>query len=535
MSGIKFLDCTLRDGGYYNSWDFSEELVSCYLEAISHSGVDVIEIGLRSMKSSGFKGLFAYTPEDHIRNLKVPGHLKVAVMVNATELLAGRDLYDTLETLFPVNAEVSSVDIVRVACHLHEVKSALVAVDWLKNRGFVVGVNLMQVAGQPKDQILDLVRSVSRHPVDVLYFADSLGGMDPSDVVSLITLIREAWKGEIGIHTHDNLGLALKNTLTAIESGVTWVDSTVTGMGRGPGNARTEELAIEIAEIRKSNLSFLSLIRLVQSHFRPLQQKFGWGTNPYYYLAGKYGIHPTYIQEMLGDSRYNETDVLAVISHLRRVGGRSFSTSTLDSARSFYRSEGEGEWCPGERFNGREVLLLGAGPGAREHSSALEVYIRKVKPIVMALNTQSPVSDELIDFRVACHPVRLLADAEKLHSSRQPIIMPYSMVPSDVQDAYRQDRILDFGLGVQSEKFVFGMTHCVLPAPMVAAYALAIASSGKASRVLMAGFDGYGAGDPRSEQMQNILDRYESTLGACPILSITPTRYKMPLTSLYLL
>ncbi len=534
-SDLVFLDCTLRDGGYYNSWDFSEELVSEYLGAIAESGVNVVELGLRSKKAGGFKGMFAFCPEEYLSALPIPKNLQVGVMVNASELLESDDVGSALEDLFPQPAAESCVDLVRVACHLHEVPSVLVGISWLKNMGYQVGINLMQIAGRPKEDIVELARMVATTPTDVLYFADSLGSMDPEAVADTIRFLREAWSGPIGIHTHDNMGMALQNSLRAIDEGATWLDATVTGMGRGPGNAKTEELAIEIAERRSDPRALVPIFHLASEIFIPLQRKYGWGTNPFYYLAGKYGIHPTYIQEMLSDSRYDEADVLAVIDHLRRVGGRKFSASTLGTARSFYQGEAKGEWRPAESFYGREVLLLGSGPGVREHSSALETFIHRHRPVVMALNTQSAVSEELIDFRVACHPVRLMADASKHSQHQQPLIMPYSMLPADVQNSYGPERVLDFGLSVESTLFTFGETSCVVPAPLVAAYALALASSGGASRLLMAGFDGYGADDPRSEEMENLLRCYENSSGACPILAVTPTRYKIPLTSIYLL
>ena len=530
-----FLDCTLRDGGYYNSWDFSEKLVSEYLISIGESGVDVVELGLRSKKAGGFKGMFAFCPEEYLSALPIPRNLQVGVMVNASELLQSDDVKSALEDLFPISAAQSCVDLVRVACHLHEVPNVLPGIFWLKNKGYQVGITLMQIGGRPKKDIVELAQMIATTPADVLYFADSLGSMDPEAVADTITSIREGWNGPIGIHTHDNMGMALQNSLRAIDEGATWLDATVPGMGRGPGNAKTEELAIEIAERRSDPRALVPIFHLASESFIPLQRKYGWGTNPFYYLAGKYGIHPTYIQEMLSDSRYDEADVLAVIDHLRRVGGRKFSASTLGAASSFYQGVAQGEWSPVQSFVGRDVLLLGSGPGVREHSSALETFIRRHRPIVMALNTQSGVTEELIDFRVACHPVRLMADARKHGRSQQPLIMPYSMLPGDVQDSYGSERVLDFGLSVESGRFEFGEKSCVVPSPLVAAYALAVASSGSASRVLMAGFDGYGADDPRSEEMENLLGCYERSSGACPILAVTPTRYKMPLTSIYLL
>ncbi|WP_252860462.1 aldolase catalytic domain-containing protein [Halomonas sp. KX33721] len=532
---LMFLDCTFRDGGYYNAWDFSPELIHQYLDAMQAAGVDVVELGFRTLKNQGFQGPCAFTTDAFIRSLTIPPGLTVGVMVNGNELVGEVPQQEALARLFPNVAADSPVDLVRIACHVHEFEKALPAVTWLKERGYQVGFNLMQVADRTEEEVKALARQAKAYPMDALYFADSMGSMNPDQAAQIIQWFRSEWEGPMGIHTHDNLGLALSNTLRALDEGVTWVDSTVTGMGRGPGNARTEELAIEIAERRGKPVNMVPLMVLLREHFKPMQAHYGWGTNPYYYLAGKYGIHPTYIQEMLSDSRYSEEDVLAVIEHLRVEGGKKFSLNTLDAARHFYRGEPKGQWSPKEHFAGREVLLLGTGPGVARHRGALERYIRDHKPLVLALNTQSAIDAELIDLRVACHPVRLLADCEAHTRLPQPLITPYSMLPSDVRDSLGEKQVLDFGLNVQADGFAFAETHCTAPTSLVVAYALAVATSGQASRILMAGFDGYGADDPRSREMQQLLEQYQAADGALPITAITPTRYGLHSESVYAL
>ncbi len=535
MKKQNFLDCTLRDGGYYNAWDFSSELINQYLEAMQAAGVDIVELGLRTLKNQGFQGPCAFTTDEFIRSLSIPAGLTVGVMVNGSELVGEVPQEEALARLFPNAAADSPVDLVRIACHVHEFEQSLSAVTWLKERGYRVGFNLMQVADRTEDEVKALARVAKAYPMDALYFADSMGSMNPEQAAQIIQWFRSEWTGAMGIHTHDNLGLALSNTLRALDEGVTWVDSTVTGMGRGPGNARTEELAIEMAERRGHSANMVPLMVLLREHFKPMQAHYGWGTNPYYYLAGKYGIHPTYIQEMLSDSRYSEEDVLAVIEHLRVEGGKKFSLNTLDAARHFYHGEPKGQWSPKERFAGREVLLLGTGPGVARHRLALERYIRDHKPLVLALNTQSAINAELIDLRVACHPVRLLADYEAHTQLPQPLITPYSMLPADVRDSLASKEVLDFGLNVQADSFAFAETHCTAPTSLVVAYALAVASSGQAERVVMAGFDGYSADDPRSREMHQLLEQYQEAEGALAITAITPTRYGLHSESVYAL
>jgi 4-hydroxy 2-oxovalerate aldolase len=535
MSDTYLLDCTLRDGGYYNAWDFSQELIHKYLAAMQASGVDVIELGLRSLKNSGFSGPCAFTTDNFLRSLPLPVGVTIGVMVNGSELLGELPQDEVLQRLFPVPASESPVDLVRIACHVHEFEQALTAVSWLKKRGYAVGFNLMQVADRTESEIKVLAKLAASYPLDVLYFADSMGSMGPDQAAQIIQWLRSEWSGALGIHTHDNQGLALSNTLRALDEGVSWVDSTVTGMGRGPGNARTEELAIEMAQRRGKPANLVPLMTLLREDFKPMQAQFGWGTNPYYYLAGKYGIHPTYIQSMLSDSRYNEEDLLAVIEHLRVEGGKKFSLDTLDAARHFYRGEPTGQWSPRALFSGRDVLLLGTGPGVARHRGALERYIRDQKPLVLALNTQSAIDANLIDLRVACHPLRLLADCEAHVKLPQPLITPFSMLPEDVQRSLVGKNVLDFGLNVQAGTFAFSSNHCTAPTSLVVAYALAVATSGGAGQVLMAGFDGFSVDDPRNDEMDKLLAVYANAEHVTPILAVTPTRYHLDSVSIYAL
>lgn len=535
MDQLKLLDCTLRDGGYYNSWDFDCSLIQEYLYAMDAISVDYVELGFRGISKEGFKGACAYTSDNFIRSLHVPDRLKLGVMVNAGDLLKDPKGIETLLSELFTPAADSPVTLVRIACHVHEFEAALPACLWLKAKGYTVGFNLMQVADRSIPEIKNLASSANRYPIDVLYFADSMGSLDPERTSEIIHVLREDWKGPLGIHTHDNMGFALANSMRAVEEGVTWIDSTVTGMGRGPGNAKTEYLAIELNSHRQVHSNTIPLLKVIHKFFKPMQNEHGWGTNAYYYLAGKYGIHPTYIQEMLNDSRYNAEDIIGVIEHLKSEGGKKFSINTLEAARNFYAGEPKGDWKPADMISDREVVIIGTGKGIEKHRRALEDYIRRKKPFVIALNTQSQIAPELIDIRAACHPVRLLTDSSVHNNLPQPLVTPLSMLPKKIINAFSRKNMLDFGISIKENTFRFEKNYCVLPNSLVIAYALAIAASGKASRIILAGFDGYGTGDPRSNEVDDLLFRFSQVPGTPPIVAVTPTQYKVPTTSIYIL
>jgi len=140
---IKHLDCTLRDGGYYNAWDFSPALIIDYLDAMAALRVDFIEIGFRSLKNTGFKGGCAFSTDAFINSLNIPNELsdKIGVMINGSELVQKQlDLVDleqqavyvksVLQRLFVPKLQ-SPVSLVRIACHIHEFIDCLPAATWL--------------------------------------------------------------------------------------------------------------------------------------------------------------------------------------------------------------------------------------------------------------------------------------------------------------------------------------------------------------------------------------------------------------------
>ena len=136
-----------------------------------------------------------------------------------------------LQSLFP-NPSLTRVNIVRIACHVHEVYLIKEAIIWLHDQGFRVGVNIMQISEIPYDELSNACNFLSDLPIEVLYIADSLGSLRPKDVRSIFQIMAKSWNKSLGIHAHNNMGLALQNTIDAIDCGVTWVDTTVTGMGR---------------------------------------------------------------------------------------------------------------------------------------------------------------------------------------------------------------------------------------------------------------------------------------------------------------
>ena len=526
------VDCTLRDGGYYNNWDFSDELINDYLYAMSSAKVEYVEIGYRSLVNDEFRGPNAFANDYFLNELKIPKNLNIGIMLNGNEFVGKKNIKNLLSKLFPLSGNQTKVKFVRIASNLNEIKSLLEVITWLKNKGFKVFINIMKISQYTLEDFKNYLPKLKDYQIDTLYIADSYGNLDLNKLEVTINNIKCFWQGHLGIHAHDNLGLGLANTLKASSMGVQWLDCTVSGMGRGSGNAKTEELIIEMRIFNRSNINIAPLLSLIKKYFLPLKNNYKWGTNPFYYLAGKYSIHPTFIQIMINDSRYSEVEILKVIDYLKDNASKKFSFSILQDAKNFQNTNKPGKWNPRSVLENKEVLILGTGPGVEKYKKALIKFIEKFEPTVIAFNSQDSLPDKFINYRIGCHPVRLLADVDFHVNKEEPLIAPISIFNEDLEKRLINKNVLDFGLTIENDYFEFNENFCKIPKSLVIAYSLATIASGNASNVLMAGFDGYPAGDKRNEENNRIIELFMK-YSDINLTAITPTNYNLNKKSVF--
>ena len=318
------LDATFRDGGYYNNWEFPIELANEYLKVMEQVKINAVEIGFRSPPKKEV-GAFAKVTDFFIEDkLYIPDIDYFGVMINGADY----DL-DLTKRMFQW-ADESPINMVRCAVHFTKFQDVRKVMEYLKGLGYTTCLNLMQAADKSYDEIRDVAKSIQSWGfINVLYIADSLGGMNHDNVNYAFQAVREQWEGPMGFHGHNNKGLALDNTLEAVDIGVEWVDSTMMGMGRGPGNTETEYL---LNELNKRNFEFdVDLVyELSMTRFYNMKCEYNWGPSLPYYLAAEYNIHPTFVQSLL--SRYPMSTTYAAILYLRDEKANSFSKELMEEA-----------------------------------------------------------------------------------------------------------------------------------------------------------------------------------------------------------
>ena len=527
-NSLTILDCTLRDGGYYNNWDFEHELVEVYLRSMEKASIDVVEIGFRSPPVTSFMGPYFYSTDEYLSTLPLPNDLMIGVMINAKEYLdVAEEPKKIINKMFKF-AQSSPVDIVRIAINFDQARDAEILVRELKLLGYKVGLNLMQAQEKSSQLYLETAKTLQAwETVDVLYFADSLGSMDPSQVSFICSTLKKIWEGPLGIHTHNNKGMALNNSLAAIDSGVSWCDSTIMGMGRGAGNVTTEALMLEFVNQEKHS-GIPSHLNECRKYFEPLLKEYGWGASPYYHYAANHKIHPTFVMHLLNEPRYKQEQIFLTLDSLAKKSSTSFSDNALRNA--VYGNDSEqinGAWDATGWLENRSVMLIGGGPSVGKYKKAIQNYIKNNRPAVLFLNINSHIPNSIGDATVVSYESWALLDPERYLHLKHPLILPASRLSTNSEPKAEELNILDYGLTLQEGAFEIRPKGCHLQWSLTIAYALCVVTQASANQILMVGFDGYDSNDPRQEEMNEVIAAYARLKNCLPLKSLTPTNYNI--------
>ncbi|RWF05569.1 MAG: hypothetical protein EOS81_04225 [Mesorhizobium sp.] len=325
---VNFLDCTLRDGGYYTGWEFAPELVSDYIATINTLPVRMVELGLAGKPES--HGYFASVTSSKAEQTAAGLLVKACVMIDAKDVLAD-ELPIPLAVIRLTDGLVPGhITTVRVAAHYSNLAACRNICAELSHRGFRVFLNLMQIDAANAAEVEMCLKEVKQiDTIDVLYIVDSFGSMKPARVQELIGRFAGQIEPDIGFHGHDNRGYALVNSVAAATAGATWIDCTMGGMGRGAGNTASEQILPILTRLETSKE--WALLEHVLRHFDPLRKRYGWGSSAAYQFAGSNLIHPSYVQKLREGGALSEATIIRRLAVLRADERMSFANENLSA------------------------------------------------------------------------------------------------------------------------------------------------------------------------------------------------------------
>jgi 4-hydroxy 2-oxovalerate aldolase len=298
---IKVIDCTVRDGGLMNKWQFTDAFVRKVYTALSEANVDYMEIGYLSSESAFSRdemGPWKFCTENDIKRIIGDDEKKIKLSVMAD---IGRIDHDDI----PMKSD-SSLDMIRVACYAHQVDKAIELAHHCMEKGYETTINLMAVSTVGLRELDEALDDLSKSNVPVIYVVDSFGSFYSEDIELLAKKYIERLPGKtIGIHCHNNQQLAFANTISAIISGINYLDGSLYGIGRGAGNCPLELL---VSFLKNPKFKVRPLIEAIEAEILPWTEKIDWGYYIPYMVTGTLNQHPrTAMAHMESDQKNKVT------------------------------------------------------------------------------------------------------------------------------------------------------------------------------------------------------------------------------------
>lgn len=296
---IKVIDCTVRDGGLMNKWQFDENFVRKVYTSLTEAGIDYMEIGYLSSESAFSRkeyGPWKFCAEKDLQRIIGDREKKIKLSAMAD---IGRIEYDDIRP----RAE-SSLDMVRVACYVHQIDKAIDLAHHCLDKGYEATINLMAVSTVGLRELDEALDDLAKSRVPIIYLVDSFGAFYSEDIDVLARKYMASLPGKtIGIHAHNNQQLAFANTIAAIINGVNCLDATLYGIGRGAGNCPLELL---ISFLKNPKFKVRPLVEAIEQEILPWRKKIDWGYFIPYMVTGVLNQHPRTAMAHMESDRKNE-------------------------------------------------------------------------------------------------------------------------------------------------------------------------------------------------------------------------------------
>jgi 4-hydroxy 2-oxovalerate aldolase len=318
MNAFRLTDSTLRDGSHALAHQYTEEQVRNVVRGLDLAGVPVIEVSHGDgLGGSSFNYGFSHTDEKRLLRAAVAEATSSRI---AILMLPGIGIKEDL-----VESAEIGVDIARIATHCTEADISEQHIRLAKELGMETVGFLMMAHMISPEELLQQARLMESYGADCVYVVDSAGAMTIDDARSRVAALKAGLSCQVGIHAHNNLSLAVANSMAALEEGVDQIDGCTTGLGAGAGNCPTEIL---VAAFDKSGIETgidpLAVMEVAEDVVRPLKPAQGVIDRDGLLLgySGVYGsflLHAKRAAERFG---VDSADILLELGRRKVVGGQ---------------------------------------------------------------------------------------------------------------------------------------------------------------------------------------------------------------------
>ncbi len=390
MKNVCLLDCTLRDGGFVNDWDFGHGNIINLLERSVSAGIDFIEIGFID-SGVEFNIDRSITPDTDGINRIFEG-----VDKEGSKLIAMID-YGTVPLERICDAKDSLLDGIRV---MIKKKTRYEAVDFcrrLKEKGYLVFAQPVSITGYNDDEMRELTRNINESGLYAMSIVDTYGLLDRSSLLHYFNIMNEGLDSDIriGYHAHNNFQLAYSNSIALIEevgdSRPLLIDGSAFGMGKSAGNCPLELLTMYANQHLGKNYDTNQVLEMIDTCIRNIYAVSPWGYQMQYYLCASNDCHPKYSQYLMKKKTLSVksiNDILGMIEEKERL---AFNEEYIEKLYIEYQKNDINDEDAREelkvRLKDKKILLAGPGKSVISKRDRIRDYTDRENPVIITINT----------------------------------------------------------------------------------------------------------------------------------------------------
>lgn len=302
---LKIIDCTLRDGGYVNNFNFGLNEIKSIIEHLEKSKIDIIELGfLRNEETS---------PDRTIYNCLADAKMKINDLSENTQfaVMLQQDQYDS-DNLDDCDGSISHI---RCAFHINDIKEGLDSCRKIIDKGYLCHINPINLLSYTKEQFINLINTVNEIKPYTFTIVDTLGYMKNDDLRKIISFIESELNPGItlGIHLHEHLSLSFSNAilftqLKSKERSIS-IDASLNGIGRLPGNLCIELIMQYLNYNYKKEYNTDAIYNAIDDYITPIKKEHPWGYSLPYALSAQHKVHRTYVEYLLSKRNLKTIDI----------------------------------------------------------------------------------------------------------------------------------------------------------------------------------------------------------------------------------
>lgn len=484
MSKINLLDCTLRDGGYLNDWEFGHDNIVNIFERLVSANVDVIEIGFlnESRKYDVNRTIF---PDAESVNRTYAG------LAKQDSMIVGMIDYGTcgIEKMIP--ASDSIMDGIRVIFKKEKKENAIAFCKQIKELGYLVFAQAVSITSYDDDELMDLICLVNEMEPYAFSLVDTYGLFHKNQLMHYFDFVDQHMKTSIGLgyHSHNNFQLAYANCievmeLTSLERDIV-IDGTLYGMGKSAGNAPLELLATYMNDNLGKNYHCSQLLEAIDVTMLELYKQIPWGYSFKFFLSASKDCHPNYVTYLMDKKKLSIKSINEILDKLEWSKRLSYDQAYVEKLYVEYQKEECDDTEDKERLKswlqGREVLVFGPGSHIVEQRDKIEKYL------------SGKTADKIIRIAINFIPVDFSVDAVFISNSKRYVSLSTKLSQSTEQlttlatsNVTRSAGTFDY---VFNYSGILDEQAMIVDNPMI--MLLKLLREASVSGVSLAGFDGY--------------------------------------------